>query len=185
MSNEGSNSTKQGVSDPIEIVLSESYRHLKYGPRAEVRESPNFLKRLQTNPEILFESCVLRGAFSGVAGFGLGALMGGFFHTMQPIDTAHLDDKLSTWEQVRRSYRGFGDSCMRSAKGFAKVGLIFSTVECFIERERGTRDIQNAMYGGCVTGAILAYQAGPQAMAFGCAGFAAFSAIIEKVMNSD
>jgi len=169
----------------MEIFLSEKYRTLRYGPRFELREPLGFFSQLQVNPEAVFESCVFRGAFSCVAGFGLGLLMGGFFHTMQPLDTAHLDDKLSTWEQVRRTYRGFGDSCLRSAKGFAKVGLVYSTVECFIERERASRDIQNAMYGGCVTGAILAYQAGPQAMAFGCLGFGAFSGIIEKVMNSD
>ena len=178
-------SESSSITDPMQIFLSDKYRHLRYGPRFDPHDPPSFLTRFQMSPDVLFESCAFRGVFSAVAGFGLGALMGGFFHTMQPIDTVNLDDKLSTWEQVRRSYRGFGDSCLRSARGFAKVGLVYSAVECVIERERATRDIQNAIYGGCVTGAILAYQAGPQGMAFGCAGFAAFSAIIEKVLNSD
>jgi mitochondrial import inner membrane translocase subunit TIM22 len=176
-------SESSNIKDPMQIFLSEKYRHLRYGPRFDLKERPGFFTQVQVNPDILFESCAVRGLFSCVAGFGLGLLMGGFFHTMQPMDA--FDDKLSTWEQVRRSYRGFGDSCLRSAKGFAKVGLVYSAVECVIERERATRDVQNAIYGGCVTGALLAYQAGPQGMALGCAGFAAFSGIIEKVLNSD
>jgi mitochondrial import inner membrane translocase subunit TIM22 len=178
-------SDKIHLYDPMQIFLTDKYRHLRYGPRYDPQEPLSFWTRFQMSPDVLFESCLFRGVFSGFAGFGLGMLMGGFFHTMQPIDTIHIDEKMSTWNQVKRSYDGFGASCMRSAKGFAKVGLIYSTVECVIERERGTRDIQNAIYGGCVTGAALAYQAGPQAMAFGCAGFAAFSGIIEKVLNSD
>ena len=187
MSVESIKPTTSSISDPFEIVMSPQYRSLTIGPRApELQREPlSFWSRFQANPDVLFESCLVRGCFSCVAGFGLGALMGGFFHTMQPIDTTNLDDKLSTWKQVRQSYKGFGSSCLRSAKGFAKVGAVFSTVECFIERERGTKDIQNAVYGGCVTGAVLAFQAGPQAMAVGCAGFAAFSAIIEKVMNNN
>ena len=108
--------------------------------------------------------------------------MGGFFHTMQPIDTL-TDDKISFREQVRRQYKGFGSNCVRMGKGFGKVGLVYSGIECAIERERAQRDIPNAIYAGCLTGAVLAYQGGPQAMCMGCAGFAAFSGLIEGFMN--
>lgn len=166
----------------MEVLMSDRYRHLRIGPRAELQDPQNFYQLVQTQPDKLFESCIVRSVFSGVAGLGLGALMGGFFHTMQPIDSA-FDEKISFREQIRRQYKGFGANCVRMAKGFAKVGLVYSGIECAIERERAQRDIPNAVYAGCLTGAVLAYQAGPQAMGMGCAGFAAFSAIIEAVMN--
>lgn len=171
------------VSDPMEVLMTDRYRYLRIGPRTELQEPLSFYQLVQVQPDKLFESCLVRSVFSGVAGLGLGALMGGFFHTMQPIDHGGLDEKISIREQFRRQYKGFGANCVRMAKGFAKVGLVYSGIECAIERERAQRDIPNAIYAGCLTGAVLAYQAGPQAMGMGCAGFAAFSAVIEAVMN--
>ncbi|CAE7638394.1 tim22 [Symbiodinium pilosum] len=52
------------------------------------------------------EGCTLRAAISGVGGAGLGLLMGGFLHTMQP--PPNIDTTLSTMEQIRQSYKGFG-----------------------------------------------------------------------------
>jgi import inner membrane translocase subunit TIM22 len=169
------------VEDPMEVLMTDKYRHLRIGPRSDLAEPLTFFQLVQVQPDKLFESCAVRAVFSGVAGLGLGALMGGFFHTMQPIDS--LNENLSFREQMRLQYKGFGTNCVRMAKGFAKVGLVYSGIECAIERERAQRDIPNAVYAGCMTGALLAYQAGPQGMAMGCAGFAAFSAVIEAVMN--
>ena len=171
------------VSDPMEILMTDRYRYLRVGPRTELHNPLSFYELVQIHPDKLFESCIVRSLFSGVAGLGLGALMGGFFHTMQPVDT-FTDEKITIREQFRRQYKGFGANCVRMAKGFAKVGLVYSGIECAIERERAQRDIPNAVYAGCMTGAILAYKAGPQGMAMGCAGFAAFSAVIEAIMNN-
>ena len=44
---------------------------------------------------------------------------------------------------------------------------------------RGQEDIKNSVFGGCVTGGALGLRAGPQAAMMGCAGFAAFSAVID------
>lgn len=41
----------------------------------------------------------------------------------------------------------------------------------------------NSVSAGCVSGAILAARGGPQAAAFGCAGFAAFSAAIDYFLD--
>lgn len=169
------------VDDPMEVLMTDKYRHLRIGPRTELAEPLTFYQLIQVQPDKLFESCIVRSVFSGVAGLGLGALMGGFFHTMQPVDS--FNENLTFREQMRLQYKGFGANCVRMAKGFAKVGLVYSGIECAIERERAQRDIPNAVYAGCLTGAVLAYQAGPQGMAMSCAGFAAFSAIIEAVMN--
>lgn len=170
------------VQDPMEILMTDKYRNLRIGSRGDLAEPLTFLELVQIQPDKLFESCAVRAAFSGVAGVGLGALMGGFFHTMQPVDSS-IDEKLSFREQFRRQYKGFGANCVRMAKGFGRVGLVYSGIECAIERERAQKDIPNAMYAGCLTGAVLAYKAGPQGMAMGCAGFAAFSAAIEAIMN--
>lgn len=169
------------VDDTMEVLMSDRYRNLRIGPRTELHNPLSFYELVQVQPDKLFESCIVRAVFSGVAGLGLGALMGGFFHTMQPID--NLDEKLTFREQIRRQYKGFGANCVRMAKGFAKVGLVYSGIECAIERERAQRDIPNAIYAGCLTGGLLAYKAGPQGMAMGCAGFAVFSAAIEAIMN--
>jgi import inner membrane translocase subunit TIM22 len=171
------------VADPMDVLMTDRYRYLRVGPRTELQNPLSFYELVQIHPDKLFESCIVRSIFSGVAGLGLGALMGGFFHTMQPIDTL-TDEKITIREQFRRQYKGFGANCVRMAKGFGKVGLVYSGIECAIERERAQRDIPNAVYAGCMTGAILAYKAGPQGMAMGCAGFAAFSAVIEAIMNS-
>lgn len=56
--------------------------------------------------------------------------------------------------------------------------------ECLIERERGVHEVANAIYAGCATGGFLALSGGPTAMATGCIGFAAFSAVIEKFMGN-
>lgn len=65
------------------------------------------------------------------------------------------------------------------------MGALFSGSECVIEKARAKHDLYNSVYAGCATGGMLAHKAGPKAMCVGCAGFAAFSAMIDKVMDHD
>jgi import inner membrane translocase subunit TIM22 len=74
-------------------------------------------------------------------------------------------------------------SSISSGRNFAKVGAIFSGTECAIEGLRAKNDLYNGVAGGCLTGGILARNAGPQAVAVGCAGFAVFSAAIDAYMR--
>ena len=87
------------------------------------------------------------------------------------------------WLQQRKQ----GISALRRsyAKGFGFMGAVFAGSECVIEKSRAQHDIYNSVYAGCVTGGALAYRAGPAAMCGGCATFAAFSALIDKVMEHD
>lgn len=55
---------------------------------------------------------------------------------------------------------------------------------CFAQM-RAKHDIYNSVYAGCAAGAVLAHSAGPKGMCLGCASFAAFSALIDKVMEHD
>jgi mitochondrial import inner membrane translocase subunit TIM22 len=71
-----------------------------------------------------------------------------------------------------------------TAKGFGKVGALFAGIECGIEGLRAKNDLGNGVIAGCLTGGILARNAGPQAALGGCAAFAAFSAAIDAWMRS-
>ena len=70
-----------------------------------------------------------------------------------------------------------------SAKNFGFIGAVFSGTECGIEGFRAKNDLWNGVAAGCLTGGGLAVKAGPQAMALGCGGFAAFSAAIDWYMR--
>jgi import inner membrane translocase subunit TIM22 len=87
-------------------------------------------------------------------------------------------------QQIKHGLRDMYKSSLSSGRNFALVGSIFSGTECAIEGLRAKNDIYNGVAGGCITGGILARKAGPQAVAVGCVGFAAFSAAIDAYMVS-
>ncbi|KAF1928197.1 mitochondrial import inner membrane translocase, subunit Tim17/22 [Didymella exigua CBS 183.55] len=86
-------------------------------------------------------------------------------------------------QQLKHGLRDMYRSSLASGKNFAKVGAIFSGTECAIEGLRAKNDLYNGVAGGCITGGVLARNAGPQAVAVGCAGFAVFSAAIDAYMR--
>ncbi|KAH7079642.1 mitochondrial inner membrane translocase subunit Tim17/Tim22/Tim23/peroxisomal protein PMP24 [Paraphoma chrysanthemicola] len=86
-------------------------------------------------------------------------------------------------QQLKAGLRDMYRSSLSSGRNFAKVGAIFSGTECAIEGLRAKNDLYNGVAGGCLTGGILARNAGPQAVAVGCAGFAVFSAAIDAYMR--
>ncbi|CAD7946484.1 unnamed protein product [Amoebophrya sp. A25] len=160
------------------VFLSDRYRRFNFSGPQELANMPAWVG----DPQRLAEGCFLRGAGAGIMGYGLGLMLGGFFHSMQPIDMAQYQH-LSTKEQIRISYKGFGPACTRMGRNFSKVGLVYSATECMIEKERGCHELANAVYAGCATGGFLAIGSGPVGMLTGCAGFAAFSFMIEQFMG--
>jgi mitochondrial import inner membrane translocase subunit TIM22 len=86
-------------------------------------------------------------------------------------------------EQLRRGFKEMGRAGYSSAKNFGSIGLLYSGIECGIEGLRGRNDLGNSIATGGLTGAILARNAGPQAMLLGGAGFAAFSLGIDYYMR--
>lgn len=88
-------------------------------------------------------------------------------------------------DQLKHGFKDMGKASYSSAKNFGLIGTIFAGTECCIEGLRAKNDIWNGVWGGCITGGALAHKAGPQAVLVGCAGFAAFSAAIEKYMRSE
>lgn len=86
-------------------------------------------------------------------------------------------------QQLRAGLKDMGSRSFSTAKNFGAVGALFSGIECGIEGYRAKNELSNGVAAGCATGAILARSGGPQAAAFGCAGFAAFSAAIDAYMR--
>ncbi|KAF7730037.1 Mitochondrial import inner membrane translocase subunit tim22 [Apophysomyces ossiformis] len=133
------------------------------------------------------ESCVFKTGMSGVAGFAMGAAFGLFMSSFEysgPMMNEEMVNQ-STKQQLKTALKDMGTRSYSMAKNFAVVGAIYSGTECCIESYRAKNDIYNSVAAGCFTGGVLAARAGPQAAAFGCAGFAAFSSAIEWYMHRD
>ncbi|KAB5575495.1 mitochondrial inner membrane translocase subunit Tim17/Tim22/Tim23/peroxisomal protein PMP24 [Coniochaeta sp. 2T2.1] len=137
------------------------------------------------------ESCYAKTVMAGVAGFGLGGMFGIFMASMAydtPFQTSPTGQptpisSLPLKKQLAHGFKDMGKRSYSTAKNFGAVGALFSGIECGIEGLRAKNDLGNGMAAGCLTGAILARNGGPQAAAVGCAGFAAFSAAIDSWMR--
>lgn len=93
-------------------------------------------------------------------------------------------------------FKEMGKGMWTTGKGFAKVGMLFSGIECVIEsvrrslpplhlvflsllQYRAKNDIYNTIASGFVAGGVLARGSGPKAAMGGGLAFAAFSAAID------
>lgn len=127
------------------------------------------------------ENCVMQsiisGGAGGVLGLGLGVILAPFQSNVQSMEAADLPMK----EQFRRGAKEIASQSKSWGKNLMVIGAVFSCSECIVEKTRGRTDRWNPILGGCVCGAVLAAQGGPQAMGVGCAGFAAFSAAIDAL----
>jgi len=144
---------------------------------------------LDAKPEWGFmpmENCLVKCAMSGVIGAGAGGLFGLF---MGSFDSTHGHDfhnqNMTTKEQLKQSFRQLGQKSVSFAKNFGLVGLIYSGVECNIEKGRAKHDIYNSLGAGCITGGALAARGGPHAALLGCGGFALFSGAIDLYMDRE
>jgi len=125
------------------------------------------------------ESCTMQAIISGAVGGGAGLVLGAILAPFNS-NVANMEvDNLPMREQFRRGFREMGNQSKSWGKNLMVIGAVFSCSECFVEKTRARSDRWNPIFGGCITGGVLAANAGPQAMAFGCAGFAAFSAAID------
>lgn len=139
------------------------------------------------------ESCPAKTAISGTMGFALGGVFGLFMASMSydtplgggPGSGPNGISSMPLRQQLKVGFRDMGTRSWSSAKNFGIIGAIFAGTECCIEGFRAKNDLYNGVAAGCITGGALAAQAGPQAAAVGCAGFAAFSAAIDYYMRMD
>lgn len=133
------------------------------------------------------ESPVAKAAISGAMGFAIGAffsLMGSSFTIEDPFQRQQYDG-MKTSQKAKVIFADMGKGMWRQGKGFGMVGALYAGTECVIEGFRAKNDIYNSIYAGLVSGAVLARNSGPRAMAFGGLGFAAFSAAIDSYMRRD
>ena len=141
--------------------------------------------------QMAMESCPAKTVLAGTMGFGLGGVFGLFMSSMRydgpmgaslPGGVGTTSD-LPMRDQLKRGFKDMGKASWSSAKNFGYIGGIFAGTECAIEGLRAKNDLYNGVAAGCLTGGWLAKSGGPQAVAVGCAGFAAFSAAIDAYMR--
>ncbi|EPS67150.1 hypothetical protein M569_07626 [Genlisea aurea] len=140
--------------------------------------------RLPTIEEIrgqdIWNNCAVRSIVSGIMGGGLGLFMGLFLGS---LDNPILQEEMSGKQQLIFQAKHMARRSWSSCKAFAVMGLIFSASECIVEKARAKHDITNTVVAGCVTGGSISARGGTKAACAGCAGFAAFSVVIEKFME--
>jgi len=134
--------------------------------------------------------CVTQSLIAVVGGGVMGLLFGVFMGSMDTgaggnalLGGVRVEPDKSALQVVREMGRSVRVKSVSYAKSFAWMGFLFAGSECVVEKWRGRTDMANSVSAGCFTGAALAYGSGPKGMCFGCAGFAAFSALIDKVMG--
>ncbi|KAG8704474.1 Mitochondrial import inner membrane translocase subunit tim22 [Ceratobasidium sp. 395] len=145
-------------------------------------------KKMEKFMRMASESCAFKTVLSGGIGFGLGAvfsLMSTSFAYEDPMNRLTNDPNLSTGQKTSEFFKSTGRSMWRSGSGFAKVGALYSGVECCIEGFRAKNDITNAVSAGFISGAVLARNSGPRAAAAGGLAFAAFSGAIDLFIRRE
>uniref|UniRef100_A0A0D6R2T6 Mitochondrial import inner membrane translocase subunit TIM22 n=1 Tax=Araucaria cunninghamii TaxID=56994 RepID=A0A0D6R2T6_ARACU len=130
----------------------------------------------------IWNNCAVRSVVSGVLGGGLGIFMGLF---LGALENPLMQEQMTAKQQFIYTAKQMGGRSWNSAKAFAVMGLIFSGVECVVEKARAKHDTTNTVAAGCVTGGALSAKGGPKAACLGCAGFATFSVLIEKFLDRD
>eukprot|EP00257_Ricinus_communis_P016129 XP_015574197.1 mitochondrial import inner membrane translocase subunit TIM22-4 isoform X2 [Ricinus communis] len=128
----------------------------------------------------VWDNCAVRSVASGVLGGGLGLFMG---LLLGSLDNPLMQDQMTGREQFIYTAKQMGRRSWSSCKTFAVMGLVFSAAECIVEKARAKHDITNTVVAGCVTGGSMSAKGGPKAACAGCAGFAAFSVVIEKFLE--
>eukprot|EP00118_Oscarella_pearsei_P005480 m.25223 g.25223 ORF g.25223 m.25223 type:complete len:185 (+) comp28765_c0_seq4:201-755(+) len=142
----------------------------------------DFVGQRKTAQELMIErgmeSCAFKTGISAVIGYGLGVVLGLFTAGVES-NVSMGPDNVIREQTVREVFRDLRQRGHSYGKNFGLVGAMFACTECAIETVRGTSDNWNSPMSGCVTGGVIGLRAGAQAGALGCAGFAAFSTVID------
>ncbi|KAL8481811.1 hypothetical protein ACS0TY_027554 [Phlomoides rotata] len=131
----------------------------------------------------IWNNCAVRSVVSGVMGGGMGLAFGMFLASFDnPTTQEEVTGKVR--QQIIQQAKKMGQKSWSSCKSFALMGFVFSLSECIVEKARAKHDITNTVVAGCTTGGAISARGGPKAACVGCAGFAAFSVVIEKFLES-
>ncbi|VWU48576.1 mitochondrial import inner membrane translocase subunit TIM22, putative [Hepatocystis sp. ex Piliocolobus tephrosceles] len=160
------------------IILNDKYVNLKFFKKQELSDQERIFLKVQT---FMNEGILPKCIGMGLGGGFLGILAGAFFFTMQP---SNIDYNLGYKEQLKEQFYMFKQSIKNTCFNFAKIGFLFSFYENSLQKIRAANDVTNTLYSGCLTGATISRKKGIPKMLTGCASFAAFSAIVEKLQKS-
>lgn len=157
-----------------------------------VQQQMTFVRFANTVGESCFTKTVIATIGGGVLGVASGIFLtaleagGGpsMYNNMpgQP-DLVKNPPKSKVLHALKQTGAQMWDRSRFYTKSFALVGGIYSTFDCAVEKYRGKHDRLNSLYAGCMSGGVLAYSTGPKGILIGCAGFAAFSVIIDSIMG--
>ena len=146
------------------------------------------LDSMPMDNQILMELCAPKIIFGGMIGSVLGVGMGLFMGMMNDPSPHKVvngrEVPMSPMREVMRTAsRATWSNSMGWARSFGVMTALFGGVECIIEKERGTKDVWNQVFSGCVVGGSMAMGQGVPAMCLGCVGFGVFSMIADAVMG--
>ena len=128
--------------------------------------------------------CATRGVISVVMGGLMGAVMGVVFAGVEsPAPGSPAFHELSMRQHLAAGLKAARERSSSYARTFAYLGGLYSTSECVVEKFRARHDVTNSAIAGCFSGGFMAVRQGPTAIVGGCATFAAFSVLIDKVMD--
>lgn len=94
---------------------------------------PQFKTSQEKLVENTMESCTFKAIFSGVVGFGIGALLGIFSASVGPDLSMTAEPEKFKLSQYLKEMKG---KIMSHGKSFAVLGLMFAFTECQIESVR-------------------------------------------------
>ncbi|XP_053375337.1 mitochondrial import inner membrane translocase subunit Tim22-like [Mercenaria mercenaria] len=129
-----------------------------------------------------FESCAFKAVASAVLGFALGGAIGLFTVGMDPISTYTTTTPDQT-PSTRAVLKEMKVRCASYGKNFGTIGFMFAGTECLLESYRGKSPLSNGTISGAIVGGVLGLRAGLKAAAFGAAGFAAFSTVVDYYLR--
>ena len=87
-----------------------------------------------------YSSTLVDACFFSLVGFGVGFLFGGFFGSLD--NPTLIDPRLenaSVREQMKAQWRHMASRSWSMAKSFGSVGVVYSAVECLMEKVRFSR----------------------------------------------
>ena len=175
------------ASDRSADIYGEGARnlHLPFFKQIRLPQPPEEVPIIQTLvPESCASKIITGGLMGSIMGVGLGLFMGAM-GDVSPIQVLKGREvpQAPLREQVRAGFKATGAKSMGWARSFGVLTAMFGGVECLIEKYRAKHDVWNPVASGCVVGATLSAKGGPAAACLGCAGFAGFSLIVDKIMG--
>ncbi|KIY72212.1 Tim17-domain-containing protein [Cylindrobasidium torrendii FP15055 ss-10] len=156
------------------------------GVTEEEREAYATAMKYQAKMSGVYESCAVKAAMAGVGGFAIGGLFSLMTTSFQYEDPV-LREQMAGGRAQKVSVvaKDMARGVYSQGKMFAKMGALYSAIECCIEGYRAKNDIYNSAASGFIAGGILSHSAGPKGAFYGGLAFAGFSSAIDLYLRKE